>query len=255
MAFEPQNVLEKSLVKAAADPAHRPQFYRDLVASDLFVIEHGDRSMTGGHRVLEEGMGLQIVNIEWEGRPYIPVFTSLPRLEAMIGEKSSYIAINALEFMKITLGAELMLNPGADYGKALTKEEIASIVDGSLWRSNESYTVGKATTITIGQPANYPTRLVEALSRYFKGTKQVQRAYLAHFMNPEHDETPHTLIGVEVSSDWDSVIAGAGMIARDIEVPDPPIDFVQITGRGGVDDYFINQCTPFYIKKKLFGIL
>ena len=42
MSFEPQNDLERSLVKADDDPAHRPQFSRDLVQADLFVVQQGE---------------------------------------------------------------------------------------------------------------------------------------------------------------------------------------------------------------------
>jgi F0F1-type ATP synthase membrane subunit a len=59
------------------------------------------------------------------------------------------------------------------------------------------------------------------------------RAYLAHFFNPERDEKPHTLIGVETTGDWNSVMSGAGIVARDVPIPDPPVDFLQITGKGG----------------------
>jgi len=31
MTIEPENELEKSLVQAATDPSHRPQFYKDFI--------------------------------------------------------------------------------------------------------------------------------------------------------------------------------------------------------------------------------
>lgn len=253
MPLEPQNNLEKSLITAASDPAYRSQFYRDLVDADFFIIQEGPVPESSGRVVLSKGMPLQLRNIEWEGRPYIPVFSSLPRLQSAIREEVAYLALNALEFMKITQGAELLLNPGSDYGKAFTREEIASIVDGSIWKPTEKLAAKKNTQVMIGHPANYPTQLVDALSRYFKRTKQVKKAYLAHFFNPERDEKPHTLIAMQVVGDWDSVMAGAGMVARDVEVPDPPVDFLRITGQGGIEDYFKGDNKPFY-ERKLFGI-
>ena len=253
MSFDPQNNLEKSLIKAASDPAHRPQFYKDLAGADFFIVQEGPPPESSGRKVLSEGMSLQIRNIDWEGRPYIPVFSSLRRLQAAIREEVGYLALNALEFMKITQGAELLLNPGSDYGKAFTKDEIASIVDGSIWKPTEQFVAQKETQVMIGQPSTYPTDLVDALIRYFKQTKQVKKAYLAHFFNPSHDEKPHTMIAIQVVGDWEPVMAGAGMVARDTEVPDPPVDFLQITGRGGIEDYFQKDCKPFY-EKKVLGI-
>jgi hypothetical protein len=162
--------------------------------------------------------------------------------------------LNALEFMKITRGADLILNPGSEFGKEFTKAEIESLLDGSIWKPSERYVAKEETKIMIGQPSNYPKELMDALARYFRKTKEVKRAYLAHFFNPERDEKPHTLIGVEMSGDWDLVMSGAGMVARDVHIPDPPVDFIQITGKGGVEDYFKRDCKPFY-ERKLFGII
>lgn len=252
MAWQPENRLERSLVKAAEDPAHRPQFYKDLVESDFFIVQYGPPPERSGTTVLKEGYQLKIQNIEFNGKPYIPVFSSLVRLQQALQEETGYIALNALELMKITQGAEILLNPGSEFGKEFTREEIQSIVDGSIWKPSQSYRVEKETQVMIGQPANYPRELADALKRLFKGVKEVKRAYLAHFFNPEQDEKPHTLVGIEASGNWEQVVAQAGLVARDVEIPDPPVDFIQITGRSGAEDYFLNECEPFY-KKKVLG--
>lgn len=253
MSFNPQNILEQSLVKAASDPAHRPQFYRDLANADLFIIEECPLPTTSGKTILKENQKIQIKHMELNGKSYIPVFSSLPRLQAVLREEAGFLALNAIEFMKITLGAEFVLNPGSDYGKEFTKEEISSIVDGSIWQPSESYVAKKDEQVMIGEPANYPTELAAALSRYFKSQKAVKRAFLAHFFHPKRDEKPHTLIAIEFQGDWDPIMAGAGMVARDVQIPDPPVDFIPMTGGGGVEEYFRKDCKPFY-ERKLFGL-
>lgn len=55
MAFEPQNKLERSPIRAAVDPAYRPQFYRDFVESDIFLIEYGPSPTRPERKVLEQG--------------------------------------------------------------------------------------------------------------------------------------------------------------------------------------------------------
>ena len=159
MSFEPTNDLEISLMKAADDPAHRPQFYRDLVQSDIFIVQHGKRPPEKNERVtFDEGMQIQIANINFKGKPYIPMFSSLPRLQSTITGEVAYLGINALEFLKMTLGSGLILNPGSDYGKEITPEEARSIVDGSIWQPNERYTQQKETKVLIGKPKklHYP---------------------------------------------------------------------------------------------------
>lgn len=252
--FEPENDLEKSLIKAATDPAHRPRFYKDLVASDVFVIEEGAVVPTAGKVTLQQPMQLKIRNIDWNGKPVIPVFSSLARLQAFIHHEISYVALNALELMKITVGSEWLLNPGSAYGKEFTKEEIGSIIDGSIWRPAERYTAAEPQQVMLGQPAKYPHELVAALSSYFRATKAVKRAYLALFSNSARDERPHILIAIEASGDWGHITSCIGPVVQGVPVPDPPVDFIRLEGRGGIEDYFIKQCKPFYTKK-LFGFL
>jgi hypothetical protein len=70
-SFEPQNDLERSLMQAATDPAHRPQFYRDLARSDVFIIRHGaDPPRTDQRHTLQQGMTPEIQNIQHEGKLY-----------------------------------------------------------------------------------------------------------------------------------------------------------------------------------------
>src|SRR5262249_42537392 len=156
---------ERSLMQATSDPAHRPQFYRDLAAADLFFIHEGPLPGNNGQIVLKEGSSLKIRHIEWKGKPFIPVFSSPVRLQAVVQSEASYLALNALEFMSITRGAELFLNPGSEFCKEFTRAEIDSLLDGSIWKPSERYVAEKDTTVMIGQPPNYPKQLVDTLTR------------------------------------------------------------------------------------------
>lgn len=251
--FDPQNAFERSLERAATDPSHRPQFYRDLTGAELFIVQPAPPAGGSGRRVLEAGETIQVGRIEWNGMSYIPVFSSLKRLEAGLTEPAGFLAMNAIEFMKITKGANLLLNPGAACGKELPADEIASILDGSIWEPSERWQAEEEEQVMIGQPARYPEELVSALDRFFRTQKSVQRAFIAMFFNPKRDEKPHTLIAIEVSGEWEAVVAGAGMIAREVVVPDPPVDFMQITGRGGIEEHFTKGGRPFY-RRKFLGI-
>lgn len=254
MKFFPQNELERSLTKAARDPAHRPQFYKDLVESEIFFINQGSPPPHNGCVTLREGEEIGIQSIEFNDKAYLPIFSSLIRLQSFVREEVTYMAMNVRQFMEITRGAELLLNPGAEFGKEFTKEEVSALLDGTMWKPSESYRAEEETQVLIGQPAKHPDALVSALARLFKQMKEVKRAYLAHFCNPSRGEEPHTLVGIETSGKWEDVAAKAGIVARNIEVPDPPVDFLQITGKSGVEEYFRNECRPFYEKKKLLDL-
>ena len=252
MEFVPENQFEESLMRAANDPAHRPQFYKDLCNADLFIIQHGKKAPESHERTtLKEGATIQIQNIEHNGKPYIPVFSSLSRLQLVISEEVSYLGVNAIELMKFTQGAELLLNPGSDYGKEFTENEISSILDGSIWHPSESYIQKKEAKILLGQPKVYPMELTTALSRLFKKNKNVKRAWVAHFHNPEDGQPPHTLLAIDAGDSYSEIAGEIGIVISNINIPNPPVDIIPITGGGGLEDYFLNGEKPFYIKKFL----
>ena len=169
-----ENKLEESLIKASEDASHRPQFYKDFLEADVFIIEESSSLRKEGDITLEKDEELRLMSIDIEGKPYLPIFSSLQRLQSAIEEEVSYIAINSLEFLKMTQGAEIILNPGADFGKEFTQSEITSILDGSIWKPSESYVAKKDTQILLGQPSNYPHELVKELAKLFKHIKRVK---------------------------------------------------------------------------------
>lgn len=248
--FEPQNGLECSLVKAAGDIAHRAQFYRDFIQSDIFIIQERlpEKPVES---VPAAGFQLNIRPIEQGGRLWLPVFSSLLRIQMVIKEEVSYLSMNALEFLRAIGKADVILNPGCEYGKEFTHKEIGSILDGSLWK--EGSVVEERSKVLIGQPAAYPTELVSTLSRLFVQRKQVQKAYLANFFDPKRDRKPRTLVALEISGDCSDIVAEAGAAARDVEVADPPVDCVQLTENSGIAQYFGTGVKPFYERKVIGG--
>ena len=249
MVFDATNDLERSLAKAADDPAHRPQFYRDFLGAEVFVVEHGPSRRPSGSRTLSVGEPVSFMTLDREGQAAIPIFTSLSCLQKSISEEAAYLRMQARDFLELTRGSMLILNPGSDFGKEFLPEEVESLLNDSIWRPTETYVAQKATRVQIGQPGNYPTELVDVLIRTFKPLEQVRRAYLAHFFNPERDEKPHTLIAIEVTSNWDHVASNAGLVARSVSIPDPPVDFMQMTGKAGIEDHFRQNVKPFYEAK------
>ncbi|HEX7239389.1 MAG TPA: SseB family protein [Longimicrobiaceae bacterium] len=131
MPFEPQNELERSLVRAATDPAHRARFYRDLLEADLYVIDEGPPPEQPGWRVSDGPAQLRVGSVETDGLRCIPVFSSVPRLQAAIDREVAYVGMRARDLLGIFAGADLVLNPGSDYGRVLTADEVRGVLDGS----------------------------------------------------------------------------------------------------------------------------
>lgn len=173
----------------------------------------------------------------------------MPRLQAVLQREVGYIGLNTRNFLEITRGADVLLNPGSDYGRAFVATEIAGLLDGSFREPAESYVIRRGTEISIGRPGRYPRELVGALKRLFAKRKNVERAWLVHIYIPGCGEPGHTLIALEVTSDYQAVAADAGLVARAVAVPDPPVDFMQVSGEQGRD--YVRAGKLFYRRRWL----
>ncbi|MWV43293.1 hypothetical protein GRF59_06575 [Paenibacillus sp. HJL G12] len=249
MEFEAQNRLEELLVMAAQYPAARADFYRELMNSDIYTIQVGMETRDEQHKQLVHGDHVNLIQVQYNGKEFVPIFTSLLRLQQFIKHDAHYISMNAAAFFELTEGSEVLLNPGSSYGKEFPREEIASLRDGSILNPVTSHEVQKDTEVMIGQPTTVPAELLEALARRFKSMSQVKSAYSAHYFNPETDVSPHTLIAIEFTGEREAVMREAGSIAQTLTVPNPPVDFIELSKDTGLYDYFMS-IDPFYQKKK-----
>ena len=112
---------------------------------------------------------LKIQHIEKDDISWLPIFSSLQRLQQFISSESNYLQLKARDFFEITRGAHIVLNPSFDYGKEFIPQEITEMLDGSIFKPTQTYVAQKETKVLIGQPANYPHKLAKALSEYFSG--------------------------------------------------------------------------------------
>lgn len=253
--FKAENKLEELLIKASSKLSARPLFYAELLSSDIFIIQDKDKSSFSGNVTVEKDTTLSIQNIEYDNKLFVPFFSSLKRLTETITEEVGYIAINGKSFFELTGGADLLLNPGADYGKEFLKEEIQNLLDGKFNDEVESISFQEDTQVFIGQPADYPKELVNGLKKIFRNNPSVQTAFLAHYHNPSEDKVPHTLIGVDNVGDWNIMIDEVGVVLSHFGTKEKPIDVFKIDKdeKGGISEYFLLEIKPFY-KKKIFGI-
>jgi hypothetical protein len=255
MAFTPVNEIERLLIAAATDAAARPAFYRGLGQHELFVITEGRKPEREQRVVADDNTSVQIRMIELDGKLHTPIFTSVERISAVVPKEVGFIAMKGDAVFTMLRGKDLVMNPGAEYGKIFTAQEVESIVNGSVFNPQETPDVG-GKEILLGQPKDYPRHITDALRRFFARTRDVKAAYLAHAFIPEIDQAPHTLIGVEVVGDWRNVVEEAGVVVREVAKPGEIVDFVQLRPQATdtIGDYMQQQTKPFYARKKWLGL-
>jgi len=242
MLFIPENELERALVKAVKEPAAAPDFYRLLLESDLLVLGTAE-GREGATEVftLAPGSNLRLVAGLKDGQQYLPVFSSVLRMQDYVKQESKYLRINGRALLDLTRGAPVILNPASEYGKELTAEQVGQLL-------GPSRPAGPQRTI-IGE-AEYPMPLVEALTRVFAANALVEAARMIQVTFADRAKEPHPLVGIEASPsiDFRKLV---DVIQQETEnaVPGTVFDVHRIdrAAPNSVTDALL-QAEPFYVR-------
>jgi len=245
--FEPANLLEIALKNAFDDPASRPLFFRELLDSKVLIISAGEKpKIVNG--AIPQDTKISIANINFGGRQCVPFYTS----EARIPAGTEYLLLDAKALFEITRGAYLVMNPGVAYGKEFFPDEIARLLDGTVFQPRERYIAQKEMKVLIGQPKEYPKDLVEALSRLYANSPTVERAWVAFYHNPERDTEGGLLVALDVPNekDMERISGETGIVIESgILKGKQRVDLLRYAD-SGVAGYFTNQ-KPFYQKSAI----
>lgn len=244
-----ENALEHSLRLAADEPAHRPDFFKTLLSSTIYVL--GTTGTGEGPAHLEAGSNISIAH--WQkpdGSAVIPFFSSLQTLQKSIDSEQSYIEIPARALFEITLGAQLFLNPKSPYGKEFYPEEVRNLLSDAIGQKPTQRTVEKDTQVLLGQPSEYPTQMINSLKQLLAKHRNVKRAFLALMHDASTDQKPHLIVGIEADGDIELIMREAGNVAGDTAPDGEPVDLYRVSqGETGLSDYFLKQTVPFYERK------
>ena len=186
MPFIPENELERALVKAVKNTAAASDFYRLLLESDLLVLgtAQGQEGATEAF-TLAPGNNLNLVTGLKDGQRYLPVFSSIPRMQDYVKQESKHLSINGRALLDLVRGAPVALNPASEYGKELTAEQVGQLLGPS-----------RPQRTTVGE-AEYPMPLVQALTRVFAANALVETARMIQVTFADRAQEPHPLVGIE----------------------------------------------------------
>ncbi|QDX29215.1 enhanced serine sensitivity protein SseB [Dickeya poaceiphila] len=250
MEFSPHNRLEEVLKLAASEPAHRPEFFSELLEATVYVLGHSEDVMSGENS-LQADSELQLQH--WEkpdGDSAIPFFSSLEALQLAVTSEQAFLALPARTLFDITRGATLFLNPKLPYGKEFLPQEIEHVLSGEGSGLVQQHILDGDTELKIGIPTEMPTQMIDSLTQLFSKHRNVKRAFLAQIQEPD-EEQPHLLIGLDVyGDDLDELIQAAGSVATDTQPDDRPIDICLVNNEEpGISHFLICHTTPFYERK------
>jgi len=246
MPFIPENELERALVKAVQDRAAAPDFYRLLLDSNLLVLGSAEGLDDATEEfALAPGGKLNLVIGTKNGGQFLPVFSSLARMQDYVQQDSKYLSVNGRALLEVTRGAPVTLNPASEYGKELSPVEVQKLLDGpGAGRSEARVIVGEA---------DFPVMLVEALTATFAARPDIQAAWMIQVTFADRAEEPHPLVGIETNgapqSDWPSLMqaieAAAEKSAPGLVFDVQRIDRNNPVGVAGA----LLQTAPFYRRR------
>lgn len=219
MPFISENALEQALVKAAKDPAAGPDFYRLLLDSNLLVMGTAEGMENASEEfALSSGGKLNLVTGLKDGAQYLPVFSSMPRMQEFVTQETKFLSIRGRDLLDITRGAPVILNPASEYGKELSAKEILQLLDGP-GAGIPQYTIEEG----------YPTALVETLASVFQTRPDILAAWMIKVGFDDRPGERHPLVGIELDSsgDWAALIAAIEAAAQ-VQVPGMVFDLHRV---------------------------
>jgi hypothetical protein len=236
--FIAENRLEEALVKAVKNPATLKAFYSLLLDSELLVMGTVAVSQTAdGKAVATPGSQFQLETAEKDGTPFLPVFTSLPRMQAFAKKEVKYLSMPGRALLDLTRGVPVILNPGSEFGREFTAAEVARLLDPTP----------RAAPVPAFGEADYPQALVDGLSALFQRRGDVVTAWMIQH-NPSDVGAPVPLVGIETTADMADLMADIETMAQK-NAPGLVFDVQRVDRlRPAAMAQVLMQAEPFFIR-------
>jgi SseB protein N-terminal domain/SseB protein C-terminal domain len=210
--FEPENEIERLLVRAASDPFSRAAFTRALMEAQIFLVLVPDgpvQQQPDGSVKVPEGTKLALPSATRGEVKLLPFFTSPPRARAWFKGEFIVVPDKTRDLFIRYSNAPFVLNPASDYGKEFTPGEVVRLLSGRFDDGPATEVVQKGEQVLLSNPADVPKKLIAALGRELGALKSVRGAWLMQAMRESQSE-PGWMLGVDNMGSWQDVQAAIG---------------------------------------------
>lgn len=256
---KPVNRLEELLLAATNDASARPQFYKEFLNFDLYVLGEavGPSVDLGEGRHQSLGQELRGRGYNIGGRIVAAIFSSEERIREALDDpkafaKTNYLRMNARTLLEsLPSGTPIVLNPRSSFGKELAPEEVKAILDGSILGKPEGFRIPPGEQYYLRKPPILPEKLVLALAAYFGRSDAVQEAYLAEIYVPSFGDPPHLILGLRLvpgtKGRQEDIVPEIDLIAKSVMGPNELLDIIEMR-TGQLEEFMRQQTRPFYAK-------
>ena len=216
--FEPENDIERLLMRASAEPAVRPDFAHALMDAQVFVVLVSDSAaiaaVPDGNAVIPAGAKLSMPTATRGNEKLLPFFSARSRAAAWFKGDHIVAPDTARALFERSPNESFVLNPGSDYGKEFTPGEVKQLLAGHFDPGPQALTIEQPEQVLLAHPREIPADLIDALGRELKAVTSVQGAWLMLAMRGGEQGW---MLGIDHNGSWPDVRAAIGRaIAGDV---------------------------------------
>src|SRR5436305_158389 len=166
--FEPENDIERALVRAATEPAERAGFVRALMDARIFVVLTAENGSIvpgpDGTATVKEGAALRMATAQRGNETLLAFFTAKSRAQAWFKGEHVVAPETTRGLFSRAPDQSYVLNPGSEYGKEFTRDEVKRLLAGRF-DSGQAETLLTPEQMLLAQPKIKPEALIAALGR------------------------------------------------------------------------------------------
>ena len=229
--FEPENEIERMLMRAAQEPSERAAFARALMDAEIVVVlvPEGGHIVPGpdGNAIVPEGTRLTLPSAMRGEERLLPFFTAPSRARAWFSGDHIVTPNRTRDLFGQYPEASFVLNPGSDYGKEFTPAEVKRLLAGHFEEGAETITLPVGEQLLLGHPSDVPEELIAALSREFGAEKSIRGAWL--MLAARAGQPAQTwMLGVDHEGSWSNVLAAINRAVAGNILKGRPLDAVPL---------------------------
>lgn len=182
------NELERLLHLTCREPAYAAEFYRCVLASDVYAL-----IPTEGHGI-EEGKLRFVMWRGADGHDVIPYFASRAAVLSAVKPGWQPVKLMGRSFLLATLGATVVLNPNEAASCRLTPGEVTLLLDTGAVTQPRPEVLSEERVRAFLPVEGPPSATLQSLSVLLARHPAVQRAYMAYCFPPDQPDARSYLV-------------------------------------------------------------
>ncbi|MBB1149565.1 enhanced serine sensitivity protein SseB [Myroides sp. NP-2] len=247
-----QKALNKNLPladiieKAGTDKEYRAVFYEKFLKNDIYVLVKKEYNQANSFNA-----NAPIITFE---NQHIPVFTAPKHIydQGAIQDEMNYMKVNGRAFLELAMGHHIIVNPFSKVYKELVPNEIADMLNGSIFNFMKDDVAHLHMQALIGKPEIEPTALLQDLKITFASIPAIASAYIGWTFNERIDQKPHYIFAIDCevkdAAGFKEIADVISNLCKPHLKKEDYIDIIRLEPKGNFSDYFYNEDQPFYTK-------